>query len=64
MYSELSEELDGKVGMHQGSVLSHFPFAVMVDVFTVFTSVGALSELRYAEDLVLMSETTEGLRNK
>ena len=32
--SELSEELAGNVGMHQGSVLSPFLFAVVVDVAT------------------------------
>ena len=30
--SELSEELEVKVGMHQGSVLSSFLFAVVIDV--------------------------------
>ena len=30
--SELSEEFEVKVLMHQGSVLSHFLFAVVVDV--------------------------------
>ena len=32
--SELSDELEAKVGMHQGSVLSTFLFAVVVDVAT------------------------------
>ena len=32
--SELSEEFDVKVGKHQGSELSDFPFAVVVDVVT------------------------------
>ena len=32
--SELSEEFDVKVGMHQGSVLSPFLFVVEVDVVT------------------------------
>ena len=32
--SELSEEYEVKVGMHQGSVLSPFRFAVVVDVVT------------------------------
>ena len=42
--SELSEELEGKVGMHQGSVLSPFLLAVVVDVVTEFAGEGALSE--------------------
>ena len=62
--SELSEEFEVKVGMHEGSVLSPFLFAVVVDVVTEFTRESALSELLYADDLVLMSETTEGLRDK
>ena len=52
------------MGMHQGSVLSPFLFAVVVDVVTEFAREGALYELLYADDLVLMSETIEGLRNK
>ena len=51
------------MGIHQRSVLSPFPFAVVVDVVTEFVIVGALSELLYADDLVLMSETFVGLRN-
>ena len=31
---ELSEEFEVKEAMHQGSVLSHFLFAVVVDVVT------------------------------
>ena len=41
-----------------------FCFAVVVDVVTEFASERALSELLYAEDIVMMSETIEGLRNK
>ena len=36
----------------------------MVDVVTEFAKEDTLSELLYADDLVLMSETIEGLRNK
>ena len=43
---------------------SPFLFVVVVDVVTEFVRVGALSELLYADDLVLMSETIDGLRNK
>ena len=38
--------------------------AVVVDVVTKFAREDALSELLYADDLVLMSETIEGLRNR
>ena len=34
--SELSEEFEVKVGIHQGCVLSPFRFAVVVDVVTEF----------------------------
>ena len=47
--SELSSELDVKIGMHQGSVLSLFHFAVAVDV-TEFAREGVLSELLYADE--------------
>ena len=36
----------------------------MVDFVTIFVIEGALSELLYADDLVLMSETIKGLWNK
>ena len=37
---------------------------MVVDVVTKFAREGTLNELLYADDLVLMSETTEGFRNK
>ena len=54
--SELSEEFEVSVGMHQGSLLSHFLFA---DVVTELDREGAPSELLYADDLFLMSETKD-----
>ena len=45
--SELSEEFEVKMGMHQRFVLS--PFALVVDVVTEFAREGALSELLYAD---------------
>ena len=62
--SKLSEVFEVKVGMHKVTVLSCFLSTVVVDVVTEFTREGALSELLYADDLVLMSETIERLRNK
>ena len=64
MDSKLSEEFEVKVRMHPGSLLSPFLFAVVVGVVTEFAIEGALSESMYADDLVLVSETTKGLRNK
>ena len=37
---------------------------MVVDVVTEFAREGAISELLYADELILMSETIEGLRNK
>ena len=62
--SELSEESKIKVGIHQASVLSPFLFAEVVDVVNELARESALSELLCDNDLVLMSKTMEGLRNK
>ena len=42
------------MGMHQGSVLSPFLFAMVVDVVTEFAREGPQSNLLYADDFVLM----------
>ena len=52
------------MGMHQGSTLSPFLFVVVVDVVTELAREGALSELLYVDDLVLVSEKNEGFWNK
>ena len=54
--SEVSDEFEVNVGMHQGSVLSRFHFAPVVDVITELEKVGVLSRLLCADDLFLMSE--------
>ena len=64
VYSELSDEFEDEVGMHQVSMLSHFPLAVVVDAVTEFVRDSALRDLLHADDLVLMSETIEGRMNK
>ena len=48
--------------MHQGSVLAPFLFALYI--LSLNLQEGVLSELLYADDLVLMSETIERLRDK
>lgn len=62
--SELSEEFEVKVGVHQGSVLSPLVFAIVVDVVTESAREGLISEMLYADDLVLTRGTMEGLREK
>ena len=62
--SELSEEFEIKVGMRQESMLSSFLFVVVADAVTEFFRDGVISELLYGDDLVLIRETIEGLRNK
>ena len=52
------------MGMHQGSVLSPFLYALVVDVVTEFAREGALCELLYADYLVMMSEAIEEVRIK
>ena len=58
------EVLEVEVCMDQGSALSHFLSAVVVDVVTEFAKNCPLGELLYADDQVLMSVTIEGHRNK
>ena len=43
--------------IHKGFVLSMFLFTVVVDVVSELAREGLLSELQYADDLILMSGT-------
>ena len=45
-------------------MLSPFLNALVADVVTKFAREGSLSELLYADDVVLMSETIKGLGDK
>ena len=58
------EEFEVKVGVHQGSVLSPLLFAIVVDVITENARRGVISELLYADDLVLMSKNMEDLKKR
>ena len=64
MDSVLSEEIEVKLGIHQGSVLLPFLFALVVDVVTEVARDGVQSESLHADDFVVMSETIKGLRDK
>ena len=62
--SEFSQEFYVVVGVNQESVLSLSLFAIMVDVVTENAREGLIKKLLYADDLVLMSETMESLKEK
>ena len=53
-----------RVGVHQGSVLSPLIFAIVVDAVTKHTREGLLNEILYADDLVLMSERWDDLKER
>ena len=55
-------EFEVKVGVHQGSVLSPLLFAIVVNVVTENARRGVVNKLLYANDLVLVSETMENLK--
>ena len=56
----MSEEF----GVHKGAALSPLLFAIVVDMITESVRNGLMIEILYADDLVLTSETMEGLREK
>ena len=59
-----SEEFEVKVGVHQGSVLSPLLFVVVMEVLAQSVKEGLPWELLYADDLVLIAESMEGLKEK
>ena len=62
--SEFSKKFSVAVGVHQKSVLSPLSFAIVVDIVTENTRKDLMKEVLYADDLVLMSETMEGLKER
>ena len=54
---ELSVEFEVKVGVHQGSAPLPLLFAIVVDVITESVRNGLMSEMLYADNLVLTNET-------
>ena len=62
--SGTSEEFWVRIGVHQGSVQSPLIFAIVVDVVTEHAMKGLSNEILYADDLVLMSESLDDLRER
>ena len=60
----MSDGFSVEVGVHQGSVLSPFLFAIVMDVLCEDVREGLLFEILYADDLVLMADSMEELRVK
>ena len=62
--SESSEEFLVQVGVHQGCVLSPLLFAIAVDVISENAREGLMNKILYEDDLVLISESIETLKEK
>ena len=62
--SAYSDEFEVQVGVDQGSVLSPLLFAIVVDVITENARRDVVNELLYADDLVIMSEDIEDLKER
>jgi hypothetical protein len=60
----MSEAFNVKVGVHQGSVLSPFLFAIVMDVVCGDIMEGLLFEILHADDLVLMADSMAELQLK
>ena len=58
------DDFEVRVGVHQGSVVSPLIFAIVVDLVTEHTREGLLNEILFADDVVLMSESLEDLRER
>ena len=59
-----SDEFEGKVGVHQGSVLSPLLFIIALEALSREFHLSCLWELLYADDLMLIPETLDLLMEK
>jgi len=59
-----SKAFNVKVALHQGSVLSSLLFVIVMEMISRELRAGLPMELLYADDLILMAESGEGLRDK
>ena len=53
-----------KVGLHQGSALSPFLFAVVIDTISASSQRGLPKEMLYADDLAITADTKEELQER
>ena len=61
---ELSDSFFAQVRVHQGSVLSPLLFNCVMDVLSECVKDGSLTELLYADDLLLCGESVEEVMEK
>jgi len=59
-----SKAFNVKAGLHQGSVLSPLLFVIVMEMISRDLRAGLPLALLYADDLILMAESEESLRNK
>ena len=59
-----SDSFEVKVGLHQGSVLSPLLFVIVMDIISRGLREELPWELLYADDLVLMADSEEGVKEK
>ena len=53
-----------KVGLHQGSVLTLLLFVIVTEMISRDLQAGLTLEVLYTDDLILMAESEESLRDK
>ena len=59
-----SKAFNVKVGLHHGSVLSPLLFVIVIEMISRELRAGLLLELLYADDLILIAESEESLRDR
>ena len=62
--NSFSDSFEVQVGVHQGSVLSPLLFIIVLEALSREFRTGCPWELLYADDLVLASDSMEGLLHK
>ena len=62
--SSYSEPINVSVGVHQGSVLSFLLFIIVMEALSIEFRTGCPWELLYADDLVIVAESLEELKEK